>query len=64
MIEALKNMARMLGSVFTPVENPLPPSRNLKEAITRLDNTTSLIRDDVRERTNSEVLLQMLERIP
>jgi hypothetical protein len=63
MREALKNMARILSSAFTPGVDKVKPSRNLKEAISRLDSTSEEIKHHAAEVSNSEVLMQMLEQI-
>lgn len=61
MREALREMTKILRAAFSPAEKQ-PPSRSLKQALDRLDQETEAIRRQVVD-ANSEVLLQMLERI-
>ena len=39
------------------------PSRSLKEAINRLDNTTQSIKEDAAHQSNTVVLAELLEKI-
>jgi hypothetical protein len=56
-------MGRILRHAFNPPRSEEPPSRNLKEALRRLDDTTHSIKVNSERNTNSEVLSQLLERI-
>lgn len=61
--EAVRNMGRILAVAFRPARDEQPPSKNLKQALSSLDQVTHEIKTGSSQSTNSEVLMQMLERI-
>jgi hypothetical protein len=44
-------------------DDPHRPSRNLREAISRLDHETQTIKEEAAQQTNTQVLSQLLDQI-
>ncbi len=59
-----REIGLILRSIMSaPPQPPARPSKGLSEALRNLDCATEEIKKDAGEQTNSQVLMQMLEKL-